>query len=129
MCGIVGFMNKTNGRPESLGQTMVAMLRALGCRGPDSAGVALFGTPVDGWILQIKLPESGDVDTAALAVQAVAARSAPVLDVRVTGPYSRLVVGETADPLQLERAIESAACGIELISMGQCLEILKQVGS
>jgi glutamate synthase domain-containing protein 1 len=41
----------------------------------------------------------------------------------------RLVVGHGVDPIQLQRAIESVAAGIELISLGKRLEILKQVGS
>ena len=43
MCGIVGFLDKLGRTERPLGQTLLAMLEALGCRGPDSAGVAIFG--------------------------------------------------------------------------------------
>ena len=129
MCGIVGFMNKTGNHAELLGQTLLGMLRALGCRGPDSAGVALFGPPVEGCVLQIKLPEEGDVDLAVSAVQAAAGRCGQVREARATGTYLRLVVRDGADPVRLQNEVESAAAGVEVISLGERLEILKQVGS
>jgi glutamate synthase domain-containing protein 1 len=129
MCGIVGFMNKSVDRSEPLGQTLLGMLRALGCRGPDSAGVALFGPGTESWVLQVKLPESLGVDTAAATVQRATARVAPVLDARATGAYLRLVVDARAEPGALLEAIESVAPGVELISLGHSLEILKEVGS
>ena len=57
MCGIVGFLDKRGGTERPMGQTLLAMLEALACRGPDSAGVALFGPPQPCWIVQVKLPE------------------------------------------------------------------------
>ncbi len=57
MCGIIGYLDKKNGPGNPLGSTLLAMLQALSCRGPDSVGVAWFGTPSPFWIIQIKLPE------------------------------------------------------------------------
>src|SRR6266542_1904304 len=46
MCGIVGYLRKRPGAGEpSAGAVTLEMLRALGTRGPDSAGIALFGAP------------------------------------------------------------------------------------
>ena len=122
-------MNKTGNRAEPLGQKLLGMLRALGCRGPDSAGVALFGPQAEGCVLQIKLPEIGDPISAAAAVQTAAASCGQVLDTRTTGPYLRLVVRDGVDAGRLLDTIESAATGVEVISLGRRLEILKQVGS
>jgi len=44
MCGIVGFLDKTHNAHAAVGSVLFAMLRALRCRGPDSAGVALYGS-------------------------------------------------------------------------------------
>src|SRR5262245_38031188 len=123
MCGIVGLMNKRNGRSELLGRMLLGMLRALGCRGPDSAGVALFGDPVEGWVLQIKLPEDGDARSAADRVCAAAADRVSVEEVRITGPYLRLVVQDRCDCGQLEAALVSAVAGVEVISLGSRMEI------
>src|SRR5205085_560492 len=64
MCGIVGFLDKQTGHDRPLGRTLLAMLQALSCRGPDSAGVALYHAPQSFWIVQLKLPEHGDPDAA-----------------------------------------------------------------
>jgi glutamate synthase domain-containing protein 1 len=122
-------MNKSGDAARPLGATILGMLRALGCRGPDSAGVALFGNPIGGWLLQIKLPDDGDADGAAAAVQDAVTRRAAVTDARKTGAYLRLVMSNHVNAADVERAIESAASGIEVISMGRRLEILKEVGS
>ena len=129
MCGIVGFLNRSDDASQPLGSTLLGMLRALGCRGPDSAGIALFGQPADGWVLQVKLPEQGDATAAAAATRAAASRAGTVRDARVTDVYLRLLVEDGADAAGLQAAVESAADGVEVISLGRRLEILKQVGS
>src|SRR5262245_28280357 len=58
MCGIIGFINKRWDEERPAGAALLAMLRALSCRGPDSAGVALYGPPQPFWVVQVKLPES-----------------------------------------------------------------------
>src|SRR5262245_45606229 len=55
MCGIVGFLDKRGGTGHPVGRTILTMLQALGCRGPDSAGVALFDTR-DEWHLRVSVP-------------------------------------------------------------------------
>lgn len=44
MCGIVGLLVKTPALREKLGELMVPMLIGMTERGPDSAGLAVFGT-------------------------------------------------------------------------------------
>src|SRR5690242_19667035 len=48
MCGIVGYFDQSGSIEGPLGATISKMLEALACRGPDSAGVALFGRSVPG---------------------------------------------------------------------------------
>src|SRR6266511_2500459 len=63
MCGIVGFLDRTGGERQALGQVLLKMLMALGCRGPDSAGVALYGNPAaSGVVVRVKLGERGAFD-------------------------------------------------------------------
>ena len=53
---------KNDDEQAEIGRTVLDMLRALGCRGPDSAGVALFGAPHDGrFVVRVKLGEGGDL--------------------------------------------------------------------
>ena len=46
MCGIVGLLVKTPALRERLGELMVPMLIGMTERGPDSAGLAVFGQPL-----------------------------------------------------------------------------------
>ncbi|MCA9092734.1 MAG: hypothetical protein KDA68_04570 [Planctomycetaceae bacterium] len=45
MCGIVGFLTRNPDLQVSLGKSVVPMLDCMGDRGPDSAGLAVFGSP------------------------------------------------------------------------------------
>lgn len=46
MCGIVGLLVKNPSMRDSLGELMMPMLIGMTDRGPDSAGLAVFGAPV-----------------------------------------------------------------------------------
>src|SRR4051812_10776771 len=46
MCGIVGLLVKTPALRDQLGALMVPMLVGMSERGPDSAGLAVFGAPL-----------------------------------------------------------------------------------
>ena len=127
MCGIAGFFRKERGEQAEVGQTILGMLRALGCRGPDSAGVALFGEPHgEGFVVRVKLGETGDLEARAgrLALQIPDAREFSTI-----AAYARFVVSDAADLKRLSDAIESLDKEFEVVSIGHRLEIVKQVGS
>ncbi len=128
MCGIIGYLNKTGEGQAALGQTLLAMLNALGCRGPDSAGVAAYGD-APGIVLRVKLGEAEAAGDLAGRVEAELRARARVLDLERRGPYLRAVVAEGHDPLTLARALENLDPAIEVVSLGRRLEIVKQVGS
>jgi len=128
MCGIIGYLNRTGDGGDSLGRTLYDMLNALGCRGPDSAGVALYGDP-PGLVLRVKLGEREAGAGLADQVEADLRARGHVLQMERSGPYLRAVVADDADPLALVRAVEGLDAGIEVVSLGRRLEIVKQVGS
>src|SRR5437879_1738176 len=128
MCGIVGFLDKRGGdRP--IGQALLAMLQALGCRGPDSVGVALFGPPAPFWVMQVKLPEGPDQASAALATLESLGGISPVLRHEATGAYVRLELDAKQEPTaeDAERSVLDNFPGSEVVSVGHQLEIIKQV--
>lgn len=129
MCGIVGFLDKRGGRGQPLGQTLLGLMQALSCRGPDSAGVALFGPGQPHWILQIKLPETGNLPEAARAVQAGLAGGGKVKRSSTVGSYLRAELESQLEPLEIEALVMDAVPGTEVVSLGHQLEIIKQVGS
>ena len=130
MCGIVGFLDKTHNAHAAVGSALFAMLQALGCRGPDSAGVALDGNGQAGeLVLQIKLGEHGDFEAESQEIVTRVQRLGTLRDRSSTAEYLRLVLGDANDPLQVERLIEADDNHVEVVSMGRHLEIVKQVGS
>jgi len=130
MCGIVGFLDKSGNRQAPVGQVLFHMLTALGRRGPDSAGVALYGDHNDSnFILRVKLGKPGLHEVERAQVIEKVKALAPVVEAMVQGEYLRLLVHYQGEPLLLERAIEAAGEDIEVVSMGRRLEVVKQVGS
>jgi glutamate synthase domain-containing protein 1 len=127
MCGIVGFLDKSGG-PAPVGATALTMLSTLGCRGPDSAGIALWGQEGDGLVVRVKLGEG--TDTAARRRE-IARRASRLGRVRVSASGASLLRLEVAkaDPAELAAAIEAVARDVEVVSMGRRLEIVKQVGA
>jgi glutamine phosphoribosylpyrophosphate amidotransferase len=102
MCGIVGFLDKRGGtRP--VGRALLALLDALACRGPDSAGVAVFGPRQPDWVLRLALPGGAGV--------------------------SEAVACTSSNSAEAERWASQEFPGAEIVSLGRHLQILKQVGS
>jgi glutamate synthase domain-containing protein 1 len=130
MCGIAGFLDKS-GRNKFIGQMLLPMLEALGCRGPDSSGVAVWGEANAHWILRVKLGESDEnaFDSRADAVADAAGAVASIHDINVVGAYTRLIVDRAAPVEPLLAAIEAVHHEIEVVSCGHSLQIVKQVGS
>jgi glutamate synthase domain-containing protein 1 len=126
MCGIVAYLDKSGGQ-AAVGMRLVAMLAALQARGPDSAGVAIWGTPSPGVILRVN---TSAVDPAGLAptLVDVANGFGRVIGHPTNGVLARIEVA-AEDPAEMVRAVETSARGIEVVSLGRRLEILKQVGS
>jgi methylamine---glutamate N-methyltransferase subunit A len=129
MCGIVGFFAK-DGENAEVGRTILGMLRALGCRGPDSAGVALFGTPDDGrFTVRVKLGESGDLESRARQMAAELDKIPGCGQFSTTSSYARFLASGETDLKRLAAAIESLNRDFEVVSIGHRLEIIKQTGS
>jgi len=129
MCGIVGFLDKRPGANHPVGRTLLAMLQALSCRGPDSAGIALFGPSRQSWIAQIKLPERLPPAQSVPAILAVLEESGPVVECEQRGAYLRVVIPALGEASQLEQRLTRRVAGVEVVSLGRSLEIVKQVGS
>jgi glutamate synthase domain-containing protein 1 len=124
MCGIIGFLDKHPAQGRPLGRTLLAMLQALSCRGPDSAGVALFGPPAE-WHVRLSVPVGLEPD----AVTAVL-REVGIAPVRHYGNavYDGLLpsgAGSSTFEEQLQRRLPAT----EVICLGQQLNLFKQVGS
>jgi glutamate synthase domain-containing protein 1 len=127
MCGIVGFFDKSHACGP-VGATLLGMLQTLACRGPDSSGVALWGPATDGLVVRVKLGEGSDAQARRGEVVRRAARVARVRGTTLEGSLLRLVVAK-AEPGELAAAIEAIGPDVEVVSIGERLEIVKQVGA
>lgn len=132
MCGIAGFFDKTaENQNRSVGRILIAMLKGVGCRGPDSAGVALF-SPGSGeqTVLRLKLPDHADSSGIQQKIrQLLHHEHANRWELALHGESARLVMKQTVDLRALAGRIEALDSGVEVVSMGQSVEIVKQVGS
>jgi glutamate synthase domain-containing protein 1 len=129
MCGIVGFFAK-GGEQAEAGEAILGMLRALGCRGPDSTGVALFGAPIDGnVVVRVKLGDGGDLKSQARRLADGLAALDGCTEFSTAGAYARFLATGDADLTRMTSAIESLDKQFEVVSIGRRLEIVKQTGS
>jgi glutamate synthase domain-containing protein 1 len=130
MCGIVGFFAKDGDGQAEIGRTILGMLRALGCRGPDSAGVALCGAPDDNrFVVRVKLGEGGDLESQARMLAGHVESLGGMSHFSTTAAYARFLVSGETDLNRLSAAIESLDNDFEVVSIGHRLEIVKQTGS
>ena len=125
MCGITGYFDKS-GALAPIGTTLLGMLSALGRRGPDSAGVAVWGEAVDGLVVRVALAEGPDVIARGRELVRRARRLARVRGVVARGPSLRFEIAKVHAEAVVA-ALETDP-GVEVVSLGQRLEIVKNVG-
>ena len=126
MCGIVGVFYKGD-TPGPVGQVLTEMCDQLFRRGPDSAGVALYGSPVGrGLVVRVDL-ERADVDSAAREVSVAASTVTSVLGSSIAARSLRLLVTDDADG-KLADVIEEWVRGARVFSIGRSMEIVKDLG-
>jgi glutamate synthase domain-containing protein 1 len=124
MCGIIGFLDKSGDQQRPVGAVLLRMLQALSCRGPDSAGVALFG-PLGEWRLRLSAPARYDRDTIRTTLREL---GAAVSREHPSGVYDALL-HPGLDAVILEGRLQERLPGTEVICLGQRLDLFKQVGS
>jgi len=130
VCGIAGYFEKTGDGQQQVGKVILSMLSALACRGPDSAGVALYGANGAGQIVvRVKLGGDGEFEKKADQIVKKTEARYRLQGVSTSSEYLRLVLSPGPDPGELLETIEAAGAGSEVVSMGHRLEIIKQVGS
>jgi glutamate synthase domain-containing protein 1 len=129
MCGIVGFWDKNERSDGPLGLTLLKMLEALACRGPDSTGVAVFGAGTAGqFVARVKVGDNGSASGRAGEISA-AARDFGASGFSQTGAYLRFALDAGTLIPDLLKRVESIAHDVEVVSVGRHMEIVKEVGS
>ena len=138
MCGIAGLIHR--GKSSGVGAEMTSMLTALKHRGPDSTGFAVYGNANDGeYVMRFKVAEAEDMGVGFDMPAKIAARIAEVekrlgehgakIKARdeATAYAQRWVIAHSGDTEAMARYVEDVE-GTEILSMGNSLELIKDLG-
>jgi methylamine---glutamate N-methyltransferase subunit A len=131
MCGIVGLLVKTPALRERLGELMVPMLLGMTERGPDSAGLAVFGTQLVDGLRKLSL-YSGFTDQAerfdwvhlATALNVSLDANAQI---QARGNHAILTV--RGDLEAVKAWLHDAHPAIYLLSAGRSIDLYKDIGT
>ncbi|MCA0027454.1 MULTISPECIES: glutamine amidotransferase family protein [unclassified Mesorhizobium] len=126
MCGIVGLFLKDKALEPQLGAMLSQMLVSLSDRGPDSAGIAIYGAPSRNEAkitIQSPRPER---DFRGLDAELTKALGVPV-SVMVKSTHA--VIRTTPEKVDAAReTIQSLRPDIRIMGAGEAVEIYKEVG-
>ena len=129
MCGIAGYLSRT-GTDAPVGRVLLEMLTGLARRGPDSAGLACFNPNADGTsIAWVRLPGDADATTAEATIRDRLGGLAEIRNVERHGDLLRLQLWFDAPAGAISRALERPGEDFEVVSLGEHLELVKQVGA
>jgi glutamate synthase domain-containing protein 1 len=123
VCGIVGLHLRDPGLYPQLGRLLEAMLCGVVERGPDSAGVAIYGDRrrcPEGYAAVSVLDAPADLRDALAAALPV--------DVRVTAAGDTAVVAAPLAPEALAAAVRAAAPRARVVGVGSDLTVYKGTG-
>lgn len=127
MCGIVGLLVKNQKMRANIGELMLPMLLGMTERGPDSAGLAIFGAPVGNserkFNLYCGVP---DFDWNRLSADLSSGLKAQVkVDVKV----NHAVVTTSVSPDAVKAWLKEHYPQVYLLSVGQLMDIYKDTGT
>ncbi len=127
MCGIAGIMYKHGADEFDTGRALIDMLDGCQHRGPDSTGYALYGDSHEGQIkLRFFIGSGPEAEASVVRIRdALAEHQARIVEQETIAENYRVVVDFKGDLQRFSYAMEHAS---KLISLGESLEIIKDVG-
>jgi glutamate synthase domain-containing protein 1 len=126
MCGIVGLFLKDKALEPKLGAMLSEMLVSLSDRGPDSAGIAIYGAPSGNEAKITVQSAKPERDFRGLDAELAKAIGAPV---SVAVKSTHAVIRTTPDKADAAReALQSLRPDIRVMGAGEAVEIYKEVG-
>ncbi|MGB0180331.1 MAG: class II glutamine amidotransferase [Candidatus Puniceispirillales bacterium] len=129
MCGIVGLFLKDDSLKPRLGEMLSAMLITMTDRGPDSAGIAIYGDDVAG---QMKITVQSSQPDSDFPVLEKDLSEHPhlfreSLHIQIRDTHAVISVAES-DRDHILTLIKDKHPNIRVMSQGQSIEIYKEVG-
>ncbi len=137
MCGIAGIIYRDGSR--NIGRDMIAMLQSMKHRGPDSTGYALYGRSSSGTVvMRYKLADANDARDYDFQARLQKHRAEVEARIEQAGGRLQSVEAETeyafravvqyGGDLKLLTDLVEDVPGAEVLSIGQSLEIIKDLG-
>ena len=129
MCGIVGLFLKDDVLKPQLGEMLSTMLITMTDRGPDSAGIAIYGDETAGQIKITVQSSTPDSDFPALEkhIRDQTHLAKDTLNITMRDTHAVIVAAET-DKDHILTLITDNHPNIRVMSQGQSIEIYKEVG-
>jgi glutamate synthase domain-containing protein 1 len=125
MCGIVGLFLKDKKLESELGNLLSDMLVTLSDRGPDSAGIAIYGNAAPGRAKVTLQSASPATDFAALDADLAKAG----IKASITVKSTHAVLEVKSDAIAKVRALLGAIRpNVRIMGVGESVEIFKEVG-
>ncbi len=126
MCGIVGLFLKDSKLEPQLGAMLTDMLITMTDRGPDSAGIAIYGRPVKGRAKLTVQSSQPETDFKNLAKDLGKSLGSPV---KAVIKNTHVVLDVSARKLDAARsALTQLRPNCKVMSSGESIEIFKEVG-
>lgn len=127
MCGIVGLLIKNAPLRDRLGELMVPMLTGMTDRGPDSAGLAVYTTPVAEDRRKLSLYVGEHFLEWNDLLQELRQEFGPDQEIAAHGNHAVLTTGSDADVVSAW--LSRAAPEVAVLSVGQSIDLYKDVGA
>ena len=126
MCGIVGLFLKDRELEPKLGEMLTQMLITMTDRGPDSAGIAIYGRGKRGKAKLTVQSDRPDQDFDGLAQELGRALDTEVV-CRRNDTHAVLEL-DAANVIAVRKSVRELRPGIRVMSDGEAIEIYKEVG-
>ncbi|WP_340118745.1 glutamine amidotransferase [Pelagibius sp. 7325] len=126
MCGIAGLFLKDETHAAALGGLLGGMLAVLSDRGPDSAGFAIYGKPLQARV-KLTLRAAGEGYDFADLAERLAAHLKDEVDLLTRSTHAILTVPEAMRG-KAEAWLRVNAPEVSLFAAGRAMEVYKEVG-
>ena len=126
MCGIVGLFAKKEVISSNLGLHLSNMLESMSDRGPDSAGLAIYGKPIAKKIKIMVQSQSPELDFKTLKKVLSSYESLP-FNFTIHSTHAVITLGINNKD-QVTDLINNTCPNLRILSVGKRMEIYKEVG-
>jgi len=126
MCGIVGLFLKDKALEPQLGSMLTDMLVTMTDRGPDSAGIAIYGSDKDSKVKLTIQSDDPETDFSTLEKDLEKSTNAQVA-MNVKDTHAVLEISNTRVD-DIKEALSELRPNVRIMSTGDIIEIYKEVG-